>query len=524
MMDKLREFFKGLLIKWKEFSMVKRISIVVLVIAVLTALVYTSVALTTTKYEVLFSNMSTEDSGAVMTKLKDQKIPYQVKGNSILVPKEQVDEVRMNIMSSVTLTNGSKGFELFDASKFGTTDAEMKIEYQRALEGEIERTIKSFPQIDGARVHLVLPEDSVFVKDSTAAKASVTLSVKSGNKIKDDQVRAIASLISGAVKNLPKENIDIVDNNMTLLTKDLFNKNNADVSSLNAKQQTVTADYEKNLQDKIMAVLGVVYKDKVKVSVNANLDFDAVEQNSTVYDPKTVVVSEHEVKNSSGNGTGNTSNSPVDNNASNTIVTNNNTNGTTSSSDKITNYDVSKTDSKTIKAPGAVKRLTTSVVLDGNIDDNTRTVVKNLVAQSIGYDEKRGDSISIEGLPFDTSYKDNAKKELDAINKQKQQDAQTSLYKMVAEGVVAGILLLAIIVALIKRKRKNEEGSFGENGIDFIIDDDRIAAKEIQNFNPINLDVQNEKSHIESEIKKYASEKPEQVADIVKSWLAEDER
>lgn len=119
--------------------------------------------------------MDSNDSGTVLQKLKDKKVEAKVEGNNILVPKDKVDELRMQMLSEVPLTNGSQGFEILDKSQFGETDQEMKINYQRALQGELERTIKGFPQVDNTRVHLVLPEETAFVKETQPGRASVTL-------------------------------------------------------------------------------------------------------------------------------------------------------------------------------------------------------------------------------------------------------------------------------------------------------------------------------------------------------------
>lgn len=159
-MNKLKEIFKGLKEKWINLSKRKKIAFSIVMVGIIGAIIALSVYLGRTKYSVLFSNMNPNDSGAVLEKLKDKKVEAKVEGNNILVPKEDVDKLRMEMLSEVPITNGSQGFEILDKSKFGETDQEMKINYQRALQGEIERTIKSFPQVEGARVHLVLPQET----------------------------------------------------------------------------------------------------------------------------------------------------------------------------------------------------------------------------------------------------------------------------------------------------------------------------------------------------------------------------
>lgn len=528
-MGKLSQLFKNLIEKWKGLSRNKKIAYGIIISGIIASLVFLSISLGKTKYDVLFSNMDPTDSAAVYKKLQDQKIDAKVSGNSILVPKDQVDKLRMQMLADVPLTNGSQGFELLDKSKFGSTDQEMKINYQRALQGELERTIKGFDEVENARVHIVLPDDTAFVKDTDPGKASVTIKLKSGAKLSDDQVKSIVSLISGSVKNIPKENVEVIDDKMNLLSRDLFN-NNKDISNSTTpaeKQQQLKQQYEKDMEKRLLSMLEAVYgKDKVKVKVNADLDFDAVQQDSVTYDPKSVVVSEHNVKDSSTTPNTRASSSPVDNNMTNTNANNNN--GTSTHEENTKNYDVPKVEQKTVKAPGAVKRLTASIALDGNVDPATITSVKNLAVSAIGFDGNRGDSISVEGIPFDTTLKDNAKKDVDAMNKAIQDAAKRRNY--IIAGIIGAIILAAATIGFImwRRKKKEEEEMLEEElqnqGIDVIIGDEMDQTTAHPKFKPIDFDTEDEKTHLENEIKKYAKEKPEQVADIVKSWLAEDER
>lgn len=526
-MNKLSGIVKNLIEKFKSKSGKFKIAVSAVAVLTLVGLILLGVSLGKTKYDVLFSNMDPKDSGAVIQSLKDSKTSYKVSGNSILVPKDQVDTLRMQLLSSITMTNGSQGFELLDKSQFGETDAQMQINYQRALQGELERTIKGFDAIDSARVHLVTPQDSAFVKDTTPGSASVTVKLKPGNKLTSDQVKAIMALVSGSVKNIPIANVQVIDDNLTLLSKDVDTDSKTDSATSVEKQQDLKDDYEKKLEKKVTDMLEAVYgKDKVKVKINADLDFNAQQTDTTTYDPKTVIVSQHSIKDSTNGGTTANSASPVDNNMVNSTTTTTNTNGTVTTHDETTtNYDVSKVEDKTIKAPGQVKRLTTSVVLDGNLDAQTKNAVNNLVVSAVGFDTNRGDSISVEGLPFDTTLKDNAKKDLDAMNKSIDQANKIKLYSEIGAGVLAlGLLIAGIVIYLRRRKKNTEEDSLEPKGIDVLIDDNTEEQPPQPQFKPINFEANSEKAHIENEIRKYAKDKPEQVAEIIKSWMAEDER
>jgi len=517
-MSKLLEMRNKFSQAWGNLSKNKKIAYSILVGVIIIALASFIVASSQTKYAVLYSNLSSDDSGAIVSQLKTDKVSYKVSGTSILVDKNQIDSLRMQLASEVTLTDGSKGFELFDTSKMAPTDTETKIMYQRALSGEIERAIKSFPEVEGAKVNLVLPESTAFVKETDPATASVVLKLKAGTKLNDDQVRAIVSLLTGAVQNLPKENVSIVSDDFKLLTEGLYDKEKNTLTDSTDEQQALQAQIESSLEAKIMKVLEPVYKDSVKVSVNADLDFDALTRKSTTYATKGAVVSSHDIETWNGGTSTGLSTSPVDNATQDTSPTNTK-DGNIVSKESTKNYDITKTDDNVVKAPGAVKKLTTSVVLDGNLDAATKTSVNNLVAQAIGYSGARGDTISIEGLYFNTAAKKAAQQGLLDIANADKAAASKILYTRIALGALA-IMIFIIIIVLIRRSSKKAETT--PEGIDMMIGDN-IAPKPEQ-FAPIEFETNDKKSNMEKQVKKYAAEKPEQVADIIKSWLTEDER
>lgn len=549
-MGKLADTFRALKEKWGNQSKVKKFVIVLLTVAVIGFLIYITTYLTATKYAVLFKDMDSADAANVVAKLKTDKTTYKVSGTSILVPQNQVDSLRMDILSSVTLTNGSQGWELLDnSSKFGVTDEQMKTNYQRALQGELERTIKSFPQIDNARVIIVPSEDSAFVKDSTPASASVALKLKTNQNLTKQQVSAIISLLSGSVKNLPKENVQVIDDKMRTLSSGIFDKSTTAISTEDstdetASRQALKAAYEKSVEDKITEQLSPVYKDGVKVTVNADLDFDASQTVSTTVS-NGQVVSEHNSTETDG-ATGSQSKpsaSPVDNNMTSTTpatTTTTTTTTPTTKSDSTKNYELSKSENTTIKAPGDINKISASVVINGNIDDATKTKITNLISSAIGYDATRGDSISVEGLPFDTSSQTALKKVIDEMNATAKTDAQNKLYTEIGIGVGA-IVLAAVILILVKKRKKNNDDIFMDMdntskldkvlGDELVMDDEEqteaMASEETKDkliFKPIEFEKDTEDAHVEREVKKYAIDKPDQVADIIKSWLADDER
>ncbi|MFT5871363.1 MAG: flagellar M-ring protein FliF [Clostridium sp.] len=518
-MNKLLQMRNKLSQGFGKLSRNKKIAYSILAGVIIIALSSFLVAASKTKYDVLFSSMTPADSGAILAKLDEKKVVYKVEGNSILVPKADIDSLRMQLMSEVTITNGSQGFELFDTGKMAPTDTETKIMYQRALSGEIERAIKSFSEIEGAKVNLVLPENTAFVRETEPASASVVLKLKTGTKLNNAQVKAIVSLLTGAVGNLPKENVSIVSDKFLLLTEGLYDEEKDTLTGSTDKQQELKAQIEKTLEAKIMKVLEPVYKDGVRISVNSELDFDAIERNSVTYEPEGTIVSAHDTETWNGGTSTGLSTSPVDNAMQNTSPTTTK-DGNIVSKDGTKNYEISKIEENIVKAPGAIKKLTTSVVLDGNLDQATKTSVNNLVAEAIGFSGARGDTISIEGLNFNTDSKKMAEQALLDIENADKLAAKKALYTRIAYGVGA-IILLIILFVIIRRFSKTAETDTG--GIDRMIGDN-IDPKQQEFFAPIEFEANDKKSNMEKQVKKYAADKPEQVADIIKSWLTEDER
>ena len=519
-MNKLKEIFNKLLGRFKAFSKGIRIAIIATIAAILIAIVSLVFYNSSTKYKVLFSNLDPSDSQLIMSQLTDKGVDTKIEGQTILVPKDSVDKLRLELAPN--LSGGSQGYELLDeSSSFGMTDEEFNLKKLRAQQGELEKTIKSFPQVDTVRVHITPSKDSVFVEDKEPGKAAVYLKLMPGNKLDDGQVKSIVALVSASSDNIPEENIQVIDDNMNLLTKDLENSNGLGVTSeVIGTQYDLKKKYEEDIQKSIVKLLEpVVGKNKVQSSVNVELDFDSKQKTETIIDPNKVIVSQQTIKEINGlNNEDTTSGSVVDNNMQNTI--DENTNTTNSSREEVnTNYESGKTEVQTISAPGEVKRLTASVFIDGNLDQNIQNAIEKAVSNGIGINAERGDSISIVGMTFDPLTKEENQNEIDAINQilAKEQKNKLIIYSVI--GSLAVIILLFVLIVRRKKSKKNKEK---ENLLDVVIDDRNSGKEELAST--IDFDSINPKIQMENDIKKYATEKPEQVAEIIKSWLNESER
>ncbi|EDS76724.1 flagellar M-ring protein FliF [Clostridium botulinum C str. Eklund] len=522
-MEKIKEKFKNLIDKFKGLTKGKKIAFSVLVVGIISGLIYLIVFLNTTKYAVLYKDMDPNDAQTVMNKLNEKKVEYKVESSSIKVPEDKVSELRLELAPQ--LKSGSKGYEILEnADSFGMTDKERELNYKIALEGELAKNIKSLPEVKDSKVLLVMPQEGNFFKQAENAQASVRIEFNEGKSISKEQIKAIISLVTGSVKNLKKENVKVIGvvNGQTKdLTEDLFgDEDGKDLTTVTDKQNKYKKNLEKEYVKKIMNILTPKYGEGVKAAVNVDLDFDASEKTSTVWDPNNVVRSEETEKDTDTSKGGKVSAGPVDNNMSNTY---NNQDGNGSSTHEKTtkNYEVGKIEQKTVGAPGKIKKVSTSVTInDENLSPVDKDKINSLVAGAISYDENRGDIITVEGLKFNEI--NDAKAEEDAKKQAEEKKAKQKafIYKCIG-GAIVTLLLIAGVIAFIRKRKKKKANNEEIEGINMLIDDEIDPKEELQ---PINFDEENENTHIEKEIKKYASEKPDQVVEIIKAWMAEDER
>ena len=519
-MKKLSEFFKKLWEKFKSFSKGIKIVIIVAIIAVCIAIVSAIVISGKDSYSTLFYDLDSSDAQTVIASLEEQKVIYKVEGSDILVDSSMVDKLRLELSSS--LSDASKGYELMDSSSsFGMTDDEFKIYKVRMIQGELERSIETLDSIEDAKVLITPASDSVFVQSATSGNASIVLKVKNGIKLSKENVQAIVSMVSMGTENIPQENISIVDTNGNLLTKDIANSDSGVVTSETIEsQQGQESTYESKIVEKIKSLLEpVVGVGNVQAQVNVDLDFDSKKITEYEIDPNDVLISQ-ETENSyneSNNG-GTVTESPVDNNMSNTIEEEDEGNSSISKSEhQINNYDHSNKETETIVAPGEVRRMTVSVFVNGKLDANTQEAFEDAIKSATGYDENRSDTISLVGMNFDTTLEDEAKAQVDAYNETIEAESKKKM--IIGIAIAAGVLIGVIVLLIVLKKKDNREE---EALLDVIIGDENSV--EPVKYEPIDFGQEDEKTHLENEIKKYAQEKPEQVADIIKSWLSENER
>ncbi len=358
-----------------------------------------------TSYSTLYSHLEPEDAAEIVDYLKSQKIPYQLAndGTTVKVPREKLYDVRLMLAGKGIPNSGIIGYEIFDKSNIGMSDFMQKLNYKRALEGELARTISEERGIKSARVQIVIPEKSVFKDEQKPPTASVVLKIIGNRELSQANVKAIQHLVASSVEGLDPKNVTVVDTRGHLLSKKYDDE---PLPYSQSKQYEMKKSIENYLAHKAQSILETVlgYGSAI-VKVNADIDFKRVERTLEAYDPESqVAISEQVIKSlQDGKSVGDTS-------SASTLNT-------------ITNYELSKTIEKIMEGAGNIKRITVAVVVNGvkkeiKEGEEVKTVVeprndeelnklKTIVMQAVGYDNQRNDEISIISVPFENQTNEN---------------------------------------------------------------------------------------------------------------------
>ncbi len=385
-------------------------------------------------YSVLFSNLAEKDGGAVVASLQQQNVPYKFSdnGNAILVPAAQVHDLRLRLAAQGIPKGGLVGFELMETQKLGVSQFHEQVNYQRALEGELSRTISSIASVAGARVHLAIPKQTAFLRDEQKPTASVMVNLHTGRALDPAQIAGIVHLIASSVPQLTNDNVSVIDQDGTLLTK----KPDALRTSLDATQLKYTRELEEGYIERVNAILTPLFgKGNFRAQVSADVDFNVTEQTAETYRPnpspeqaiRSQQSNESQTREQGPQGVpgaltnqppvpataplttppvagapGSAPQAPVSTNKSATI-----------------NYELDKTIQHTRKALGQIRRLSVAVALNqreekdknGNpkpvpLSDEERKRVEDLVREAVGYNKDRGDTISVASSAFVASDRD----------------------------------------------------------------------------------------------------------------------
>jgi flagellar M-ring protein FliF len=369
-------------------------------------------------YQVLFNNLSPQDGGNIVTKLKEKNVPYRVESNgtTIMVPAEKVYELRLALAGDGLPNGGSVGFEIFDNPDFRTTKFVQELNYRRALQGELARTINLFNEVKSSAVFLVIPKESLFMDEKKSASASIQLDLFT--KLPSNRIAAIVHLVANAVEGLEPNHVTVVDTKGRIIFKGETDDGTSSILS-NTK-----LDYKRNteneIKDNVQSMLeGIVGPGKAIVRVSAEIDFNKIILNQEEFDPSaTVVRSKRNFEETMGTS-GNSGIAPetLVNRRSGVLPSSNEAQKTKIRKDIATNYEINKTIRETVKPAGTLKRLSVAAVIDGSykfekLNDGTMNKLyvprsedemktfEEIVKKAMGYSEDREDKISVRCIPF----------------------------------------------------------------------------------------------------------------------------
>lgn len=518
------------------------------------------------EYKVLFSNFSDRDGGAIVTSLQAANVPYQFAegGSAILVPADKVHEMRLKLAAEGLPKGGNVGFELMENQKLGISQFLEQVNFQRALEGELARSIQSIGAVQAARIHLAIPKSSVFVRDQQKPTASVMLNLYPGRSLDKGQVNAIIHLVASSVPELQPKNVTIVDQVGNLLSED---SNKPAGNTLDPSQLKYVQDLQQSITKRIESIISpIVGLNNVRAEATADVDFSTSEQAAEIYKPNQVpnsaaIRSQQSSESSNGTGgnasgvPGSLTNQPAPNatapltapplaaNGVPSSATNPPAPGTPGAAaataaqatpiqkDTTTNYEVDKTVRYVQQPMGGLKRLSVAVVVnykrevakDGKVNtraltDAEKNQITDLVKEAMGYNKDRGDTLNVVNSPFagaegDTLVKPPLWERPEVIN----------MAIQAAKYLGIGILLLIIYLKMLKPLLAKLSSP-----APLALTDDtpghhrpQRPRQEEPEVEPMGVQFPTYKQNLEA-AKELARKDPKVVANIVKSWVGND--
>lgn len=514
----MNDLLKKIMSIWTGLSSARRSAAVVMLFCIISSSFFFYRWATKIEYAPLFTHLQANNAGVIVERLKAMGVPYSLSdgGQTILVPQDQVYDLRLKLASEGVFTGGGIGFELFDESRLGSTEFERHVNYLRALQEELRRTIVQLDAVEQARVHLVLPEQSVFIKDQGRATASIAVKLKPMASLGTDQVRGIIQLVAHSVENLRPEDVTIIDMDGHILNENLQENGQSSASVQQARQLELKREFERNLEKRVNYLLERMYgSGNVVTMVTADLDFNQKEVTRIEWGDEGVVRSEQIIQEENINAPNN--NDVGEENREFTtfptqeeVIQNAGTH-----KESITNYEINKTEEKIVYAPGRILSLSASVAVDGILSQEEEDRIKEIVASAIGYNEERNDKITVVSLDFDKTRMEEIKEEMaraaaEASRKEK-------LNNLISWGLKALGLLLAFILILVLIR--SLQSILSGAGTPSIQRPTPIRQVEEELEEPI---VKSKSKAQQEKAAKVVEEHPESTAQIITSWLSED--
>ncbi|MFT4577211.1 MAG: flagellar M-ring protein FliF [Nitrospinales bacterium] len=524
-MDNFQDFLGQLGERFNELSQGKKVAALSLVALALASLLVMSLWLKAPDFQLLYANLSQEDAGAIVEKLKSQKVPYEITngGRTIRIASDMIHEIRLQLAGEGLPEGSDVGLEMFEDTPLGMTDFIQKLNFQRALQGELTRTIKTLNAVAQVRVHLVIPKDNLFRKEKPKGKASITLKLKSGKSLSEGQIQGIVHLVSASVGSIEASDVVIVDVKGNLLSGGKEASKGAMMSSSNFKHKLRV---QKELQVKVIKMLeDALGPGKVIAKISTDLDFEQVERTEEIFDPDSQVVrSENQISENSvgavppggipgvqalvpsGEDAGSGIGQAAQRNKSNAVF----------------NYEINKVVRRVSKPVGEVAKLSVAVMIDGIMvgdpaEYQARTPEEmakylQMVQSAVGYDAERGDVVQVENIQFDHSQLD---KEKAAIERAEQIDLAMEGGKL-----LVGLIFLIMFFTRVIRPII----TWMTTTVEVIPETDHLGAADIDAVDEDKrrlTEMATEAAHIRESVNEFVTNDPKYTAGVIRKWLRE---
>lgn len=503
----------------------------------------------TTQMSALYTDLDSSDASAVVDELTSRGVSYELTdaGHTVLVPKDQVYDLRV-ALAGAGLPASNEGYALLDSQGITTSEFRQRIDYQRALEGELATTLQAMDGVASASVHLALPEESVFVDEPADPTASVMIAAASTGGIDDDQVQAIVHLVSSSVKNMKPEDVTVIDADGVVLSAPGVT---GSTSGSTARSKAETS-FEQQMAAMLTATLArTTGADKVAVTVTADLDLDERQATSEDYGPigddpeGGETVSERCSAEVYGEGIGTDGSTGVlgpDGAVVAPTVPETVTAGGYQSADCEEQYAIDRVVEQTVTAPGTVQKMNVAVLVDeATVTEEQAAAIEELVTTAAGIDAARGDSVIVTRLPFDTSATEEATK---LAAEETAAAAQARTMELIRTLAVAFVILIAVILAYrsTRKARKitatpidigeiQSSGSGSGSGSRGEVLTPELAAvgggaggHGEARVNSLALALETKNDSPMAEIAEIAETRPEEVANVLRAWLAESKQ
>ncbi len=505
---------------WQKMTRIQRTVIICSAVLLFGTLILLTRGATRPDYGTLFTQLDDQHAGQIVEKLKEKKIQFKLSdtgsGTTVMVPTKDITQTRLELASEGYPTGGVVGFEDFDNTKFGETDTDRRARYLRALQGELTRTIEGMVEVSKARVHIVLPEPSLFLDEQKNATAAVMLKLQPNKNLKEDQVRGLVQLIANSVEGLKPENVTIVDTTGNILSEDIGTDEKSQQNKLTMTQVELQKQFQKELQNSVQSMLErIVGVGKAVVRVQLELDFNRIQQKTQQFGNNVIRSRQVVEETSRSDSTGNIGAPGTDSNIPGYETGTETGSSESSKSEKIENYEVSSEETVKEVAPGSIKHLSVAVVIDKEIDTKQQKDIEEIVKSAVGFKSDRGDQISVAGMPFNTAYQDAMNAEIAKAEKQQQMMVYAGLAALAL--LVIGGVLASIVV---KKRRVRTVETAIEGGI--VVP---VPVEEMEELVTLEKEMtpeEKERKRIKEKVEKAAREHPDDVAQLLKTWLAEE--